>query len=73
MKKMAKFIEAHHNCRPFLVNIDKVRAVYPDNGRTLIDFNENAGCIEVDETYEHMRLMIGSAQGGIPMDKSKSY
>lgn len=70
---MAKFIEVHHNGRYLLVNIDEVRAVRPNNGRTLIDFSTDDSCIEVDETYEHMRLMIGSAQGGIPMDKSKSY
>lgn len=70
---MAKFIEVHQSSQPLLVNIDMVRDVCLEEGETTIDFDGDDGWITVDETYEQMRLMIGSAQGGIPMDQSKAY
>lgn len=70
---MAKFIEVHQSSQPLLVNIDMVRDVCIEEGETTIDFDGDDRWIVVDETYEQMRLMIGSAQGGIPMDQSTAY
>lgn len=68
---MAKFIEVHQGGQPMLVNIDMVQKISLDGEKAMILFDKD--WFTVDENYEQMRLMIGSAQGGIPMDKSKSY
>lgn len=70
---MAKFIEVHQSSQPLLVNIDMVRDVCFEEGKTMIDFDGDDSWITVDECYDQLRLMIGSAQGGIPMDQSKAY
>lgn len=70
---MAKFIEVHQDGLPLLVNIDRVRDVCLEEDKTTIDFDGDDGWITVDECYDQLRLMIGSAQGGIPMEQSKAY
>lgn len=68
---MAKFIEVHRDGLPLLVNIDRMQKVDIDGKRAMILFDND--WFTVDEDYEQLRLMIGSAQGGIPMEQSKAY
>ena len=80
---MAKFIEVHKKSLvgdgAFLVlqNLDDVSGVYPSNdggaGITLRSVSTGMGIrkYEVAESYDQLRLMIGAAQGGIPMDVEK--
>lgn len=72
---MAKFIEVHAEGDRFLVNLNAVSFIHEDErGRAELVFNADAGeTYNVDETYDEIRLKIGSAQGGIPMDQSKAY
>lgn len=80
---MAKFVEVH---RKLLVgdeailalqNLDDVSQVYPTEsggaGILLRSVSTGMGIrrYEVTETYDQLRLMIGAAQGGIPMDVDK--
>lgn len=68
---MAKFIEVHQDGLPLLVNIDRMRKVDINGKKAMIVFDND--WFAVDEAYEQLRLMISSAQGGIPMDQSKAY
>lgn len=70
---MNKFIEVHDKDGgfPMLVNLRHVLSVY-ERG--------NASCMETEteviplaESYEEVKRMIGSAQGGIPMERSEQY
>ena len=77
---MAKFIEVH---RQLLVGDEAclvdVSQVYPaeSGGAGILLRSVSTGMgirrYEVTETYDQLRLMISSAQGGIPMDQSKAY
>ena len=69
---MAKFVRVHKSGVEGLLNLDDVAAVIKtDDGRAncVMDYQENI----VDETYEQMCKIIGSAQGGIPMEESRMY
>lgn len=80
---MAKFIEVHKKSLigdeafPVLQNLDDVSGVYRSNdGGAGILLRSAApavgvGVFAVTETYAQLRLMIGAAQGGIPMDVDK--
>lgn len=79
---MAKFIEVHKkplgtggNAYLILQNLDDVSAVIPGPGDTAVIALRNSpygtAHFEVMETYDQLRLMIGAAQGGIPMDTDK--
>lgn len=81
---MAKFIEVHKkplgiggNAYLILQNLDDVSQVYPTEsggaGIMLRSVSTGMGIrrYEVTETYDQLRLMIGAAQGGIPMDVDK--
>lgn len=82
---MAKFIEVHKKSLigdeafPVLQNLDDVSCVYRSNdGGAGILLRSAApvvgvGVFAVTETYAQLRLMIGAAQGGIPMDTGGSY
>lgn len=75
---MAKFIEAHVKGDPCLINLDLVEEIIPAGGGCEVYFGFATGqisqdYIKTDESYEHLRLMIGAAQGGIPMDTGGSY
>lgn len=69
---MVKFIEVHDkDGGPLLVNLRHVLSVYEQ---------KNASCMEMDveviqltESYEEVKRMIGSAQGGIPMERTEQY
>lgn len=79
---MAKFIEVHRiplgGGEPFpqLVNLDDVSVVCAAiTGATValrrVPDLMGSSAFSVAETYEQLRLMIGAAQGGIPMDADK--
>lgn len=77
---MAKFIEVHLEGRPIMVNLDYVEEIEKaNNGKCTIyqSFNcpdaSEQDYIKPDETYDEVRLMIGSAQGGIPLELGGSY
>lgn len=69
---MNKFIEVHDkDGGPLLVNLRHVLSVYGQG---------NASCMETEtevipltESYEQVKRMIGSAQGGIPMERTEQY
>lgn len=69
---MAKFIEVHKDGIPVLVNLDKVDSIsYLDGkGAYLVMYSDFQ---YVDEKYEKLKMMVGEAQGGIPLDPSKMY
>lgn len=68
---MAKFVELHYDGDPMLINLDKVDAVMiSTNGATLLYNGEPQ---EVEESYEKVKEIIGSAQGGIPMEQGRMY
>lgn len=76
---MADFIEVHRipmsGGEPFLqlVNLDDVSAACGSAAGTTIALRRvpdmmGSNVFQVAETYDQLRLMIGAAQGGIPMD-----
>ena len=82
---MTKFIEVHRKLLVgdeaclVLQNLDDVSQVYPaeSGGAGILLRSVSTGMgirrYEVTETYDQLRLMISSAQGGSPMDQSKAY
>jgi len=74
---MAKFIEVHVAGTARLINLDWVEEIIPSEGKSTIYYGFAAegsqDYITPDEAYEELRLMIGAAQGGIPMDTGGSY
>ena len=75
---MAKFIEVHEGGIARLINMDWVEEIVPSDGDCTVYFAFVAGqsfqdYITPDESYDQLRLMIGAAQGGIPMDTGGSY
>lgn len=81
---MAKFIEVHRipmsGGEPFqqLVNLEDVSVVCGSAVGSTIALRRvpdliGSNVFQIAETYEELRLMIGAAQGGIPMDTGGSY
>lgn len=77
---VAKFIELHVQGCPIMVNLDHVeQIVCHDNGSCTIYqcFTIPNGLeqdfIMPDESYEKVRTIIGSSQGGIPMEPGRMY
>ena len=80
---MAKFIEVHMKSLTgggsslVLQNLDDISGVYAGkDGEAVVLIKSNQqllamGRLWVDESYDQLRLMIGAAQGGIPMDADK--
>lgn len=79
---MAKFIEIHRipltGGEPFpqLLNLDDVSVACGTMDGTVITLRRrepgpmNGGSFRVAETYEELRALIASAQGGIPMGRA---
>lgn len=68
---MAKFIEVHVDGDGMLVNLEHVTAIgIGDKGVTTILFDDGSNQI-AEESYQNIKLMIRSAQGGIPTDTCK--
>ena len=71
---MAKYIEVHQDGVPSLFNLDSICEVTCHGDCGLIYIRNPAGdYIEVDESYNQLREMIATAQGGIPMDHGRMY
>lgn len=69
---MAKFVKCHAEGEEFLVNLDLVVAAIGREGHAKLLFQDDSAQ-EVDETYEDMKKIIATAQGGLPMDGSRVY
>lgn len=69
---MAKFIEVHADGVEMLVNLDHVQLVGSNSkGGTVLFIDNDKNYI--DENYEQIRIMIGEAQGGIPLEQGRNY
>lgn len=68
---MAKFVEVHISGEPVLMNIDKV--AYASQTRERCTIYCNGFIHEIDEPYLEMKKLIGTAQGGIPMEPGRTY
>ena len=71
-EKMAKFVKCHAEGEEFLVNLDLVVAAISKNGHASLLFQDDSAQL-VDESYEDMKKIIATAQGGLPMDVSQVY
>lgn len=70
---MAKFIEVHSTTeQPTLLNIDHVEMLVEDGSGCIVYTVEN-DCVHLKESYSQVKLMISSAQGGIPMEPGRNY
>ena len=55
-----------------LINLDKLESVALNGrGKTAIVFCDYD--MEIDESYEEVKQLIGAAQGGIPMEPGRMY
>ena len=73
---MVKFIEVHdHRKEPMLIGLSHAVLIYPDDyGKAVVETDvEGNDPFELWESYEEVKRMIGSAQGGIPMERSEQY
>lgn len=68
---MAKFIEVHKNNIAYLLNLDDISSVVITGTETCFYYRDGDYSI-FDESFDTVRLMIGAAQGGIPMDTGGS-
>ena len=71
MTGMAKFVEVHANNEAFLLNIENVN-YFVRNGRRCA-FYGNGIMMDLDESYDTIKTLIGAAQGGIPMEPGRMY
>ena len=69
---MAKFVKCHAEGEDFLVNLDLVVAAISVKGCAKLLFQDDTTQM-VDESYEDMKKIIATAQGGLPMDVSLVY
>lgn len=69
---MAKFVKCHAEGEEFLVNLDLMVAAIGKNGHASLLFQNDSAQL-VDESYEDMKKIIATAQGGLPMDGSRVY
>lgn len=67
---MAKFIEVHKGDDTYLLNLDDISSITAHGEETWF-FHRDGDYSVYDENFEKIRLMIGAAQGGIPMDVDK--
>lgn len=81
---MAKFIEVHRipmsGGEPFpqLVNLEDVSVACGYAAGSTIALRRapdltGSNVFQIAESYEELRLLIGAAQGGLPMEKGGSY
>lgn len=69
---MAKFIDVHKDGTAYLLNLDDISSIVATGAETCFYLRDGNYSI-FDERFEKVRLMIGAAQGGIPMDTGGSY
>lgn len=69
---MAKFIEVHHETgKVALLNIDRVEMLVEDGSGCIVTVEQEP--LHLKESYSKVKLMISSAQGGIPMEPGRNY
>lgn len=68
---MAKFVEVHANNEEFLLNIESVNYIVRHGHRCA--FYGNGLMMDLDESYDKIKTLIGTAQGGIPMEPGRMY
>lgn len=69
---MAKFIEVHKDNIAYLLNLDDISSITRSGPETCF-YHRDGDYSVFDESFDTVRLMIGAAQGGIPMDTGGSY
>lgn len=69
---MAKFIEVHKDGAAYLLNLDDISSITAHGAETWF-YHRDGDYSVFDESFDNIRLMIGAAQGGIPMDTGGSY
>lgn len=69
---MAKFIEVHKGGASYLLNLDDISSVTAFGAETFFWHRDGDRSV-YDDSFDKVRLMIGAAQGGIPMDTGGSY
>lgn len=67
---MAKFIEVHKGDTAYLLNLDNISSITANGIETCFYYRDGDYSV-FDESFEKVRLMIGAAQGGVPMDVDK--
>ena len=73
---MAKFIEVHIDEFKRLINLDHVQDISEGYcGEAVITYKgaDMDVIIVPEELYDDIRVMVATAQGGIPMQKPKQY
>lgn len=68
---MAKFVEVHANNEEFLLNIENVNYIVRHGPRCA--FYGNGLMMDLDESYDEIKTIIGAAYGGIPMGPGRMY
>ena len=68
---MAKFVKVHANDEEFLLNIENVNYIVRHGQRCA--FYGNGLMMDLDESYDEIKTIIGEAQGGIPMEPGRMY
>ena len=68
---MAKFVEVHANNEEFLINIDSVNYIVRHGPRCA--FYVNGLLMDLDESYDDLKTLIRTVQGGIPMEPGRMH
>lgn len=68
---MAKFVEVHANNEEFLLNIENVNYIVRNGPRCA--FYSKGLMMELDESYDKIKTLIGAAQGDILMEPGRMY
>ena len=68
---MAKFVKVHANDEELLLNIENVNYIVRHGQRCA--FHGNGLLMDLDESYDDIKTIIGAAQGGIPMEPGRMY
>lgn len=68
---MAKFVEVHANNEEFLLNIENVNYIVRHGPHCA--FYGNGIIMDLDESYDKIKPLIGAAQGWFPMEPGRMY
>ena len=66
---MAKFIKVHANDEEFLLNIENVNYIVRHGQHCA--FCGNGLMMDLDESYDEIKTIIGAFYGGIPMEPGR--
>lgn len=65
-------IQSEKGDAPYLLNLDDISSITAFGGETCFWHRDGDSSV-YDDSFDTVRLMIGAAQGGIPMDTGGSY